>query len=221
MRKKRKFYVVIALLAALGLVLTSLTGAFTGIFGQQELGHPEPEWGLEEYLRYFQQQADALLKDLEDDPEDPIKLEYLADIYFEKGFLYGYLGDFEKSAIKIAQSFEVYQDALELNPDDIDLGIKTAMAAQYAGEHTVAEQIFKETQGKDPGHPNTYYVYGAFLHDTEDLEGAIQQWEAMLALEDDFDREKYPNVDPQNFVKAAELLEHVREQLEGEDEDDD
>lgn len=209
MRKKRKLYVVIALLAVAGLVITSFSGALAGLFaGSNPL--PGEEAGIEDYLDYFQGEVDGLLDDLEKDPLDLEKWETLADLYSEMGILYYYMGDSLNSMLKFAESHTAYETALELNPDSLDLAIKTAAAAQYAGNYQQAEDMYKELLAKDPGYPIAYVYYGILLYSMMDLEGAIQQFEAALALEEDFDPEEYPLVSPDIFATAAGFLEDAR-----------
>lgn len=213
MRKKRKLYVVIALLAVAGLVITSFSGALAGLFaGSNPV--PGEEAGIEDYLSYFQGEVDGLLDDLEKDPLDLEKWETLADLYSEMGILYYYMEDSLNSMLKFAESQTAYETALEINPDSLDLAIKTAAAAQYAGNYQQAEDMYRELLAKDPGYPISYVYYGILLYSMMDLEGAIQQFEAALDLEEDFDPEEYPLVSPDIFATAAGFLEDAQALLE-------
>lgn len=221
-RKRRKMYVIIALAAVAGLLLSTLgAGFFSDLLAG---GSPVPtdQWTLEDFVKSYESQAEALEKELEGNPGDPLKLEHLGDLYFELGHLYYFwMEDPLGGTLYFSLSFQNYQKARDIDDDSIDLAIKTAMSGQYVGEMAMAEEIYQDVIARDPENPVAYYYYGTLLMGTQDLEGAIETWEALLALEEGFDPEKYPHVELEVFLRGAENLARARASLEARENGDD
>jgi cytochrome c-type biogenesis protein CcmH/NrfG len=213
MRKKRKLYVVIALLAVAGLVLTSLTGLFTGLLA----GNGDDS--LQGYLRRYQQEVTSLEKELEKNPQDAQKMAELADLYSDMGELYFALEDSNKSILHFTKSLAAYQDAIELDKDNIDLKIKLAnLSAFVIGDTATAEEAYKDAMALDPEHPAGLLYYGLLLHRLGNVAGAVELWETLLVLEGSFDPEKYPGLETSIFATAASFLEQVQAHEEAEEE---
>lgn len=217
MRKKRKLYVAIALLAVVGLILTSLTGLFSGLLAGSD---PAPGDPVEDSLRMYERVAASLEKELKGSPDDAEKMEQLADIYFEMGSLYDYLQDPASSLLYFTKSLASYQNALKTIEDDNDLILKMSISAYYSGDFAVAEAGYKDVIARDPEHPGPYFYYGFLLFRDGNLDGAAEKWETLLELEESFDPEKYPGFDASIFANAASFLEQVRPLEEAEEEEE-
>jgi tetratricopeptide (TPR) repeat protein len=220
MRKKRKLYVIIALLAVAGLVLTSLTGLFTGLLAGNN------DDSLEGFLSRHQQEVASLEKELAKNPDDAKKMEKLADLYSDLGELYFALEDSGKSILHFTKSLATYQAAIEIDADNIDLKIKMAnLSAFVIGDFAAAEEAYKDAMALDPEHPAGILYYGLLLHRLGNVAGAVELWETLIELEKDFDPEKYPGLETSIFATAANFLEQVKANEEAkeeaeEDEDD-
>lgn len=217
MRKKRKLYVAIALLAVAGLIITSLTGLFTGL-----LAGNDPGDSLEDFLRTYERQVASLEKEVKNNPEDALKAEELADHYSDMGELYYGLEDPTKSILFFSKALATYQDALELDTDNNDLRIKMAnLAAFIIGDLALAEETYKDAMAQDPEHPAGLLYYGLLLHRLGNVAGAVELWETLLELEENFDQEKYPALETSIFATAATFLEQVKANEEAGEETED
>ncbi len=220
-RKNRKLYVVISLLAIVGLILTSVAGIFAGVgdlLSNSAQTRQEEGSDLQELIEGAKGSAVQLAEVLDDDPNNIFLLTELGSIYFQIGQLY-FMGqeDLDAGVKYFEQAVEVYKKILKLEPENVDIRIDMAVAAYYAGDNDLARETFKEAIAQDPGHPYAHFGYGFFLyHAMEDVTGAISSWEKVLELREGFDPEKYPTVDEGLFDSAANLLEQAIRLLEEE-----
>jgi len=97
----------------------------------------------------------------------------------------------------------LYSRALEVRPDMVNVRTDLGTALFYANRHDDAIAEFKRALELDPTHPQTLFNIGvAFLHGKNDVAGALQYWEKLVAL-----NPNYPQVE---LVK--EQIRVLREQ---------
>ncbi len=211
MRKNKKIYVIIALVAVVGLLLSSMIGLFEGLLQGNDVAEPNP---YQEMLSSYVHAANELEQQIEENPEDMAIFEQLADVYFVLGELSYYMQNPVDGDMYFGKAAEKYQDVLNEDESNHDLRIRMATAAFYSGNLGTAEEEYMEVMSRDPHHPEPYFYYGIVQYEQEDYEAAIESWEALMDLEKDFDPAQYETVDEVIFRTAAAYLEQVRMQLE-------
>ena len=88
-------------------------------------------------------------------------------------------------------SIGLYIRALEIRPDMVNVRTDLGTALFYANRHDDAIAEFKRALELDPTHPQTLFNIGvAFLHGKNDVPGALQYWEKLVAL-----NPNYPQVE--------------------------
>lgn len=221
MRKNRKLYVVISLVAIVGLVLTSVVGIFAGVGDfspapEQTRSAEGPD--LQETIAGIKVSAAQLAETLQDNPDDVFLLTELGNTYFHLGALY-FAGqeDLPAGLAFFEQAIEMYKKILELEPSNVAIRIDMALAAYRAGDNDLAGETFRKAIAQDQSHPYAHYGYAFFLYYAMgDAVGAITSLEKVLELREGFDPEKYPVVSDALFDAAANFLEHVTHSLEEE-----
>jgi tetratricopeptide (TPR) repeat protein len=102
------------------------------------------------------------------------------------------------------QAIEMYSQALDVRPDEVDLRTDLGTALFYDNRFDEAIAQFKRTLETKPNHPQALFNIGVVLvHGKNDLRGALQYWEKLV--------ESNPNYSQIGVVK--EQIRIVREQL--------
>ncbi|GAW93046.1 tetratricopeptide repeat protein [Calderihabitans maritimus] len=136
---------------------------------------------------------------------NPDNLEVLVDLgndHYDLGVIYaGELNQPEKAFEHFAKATEAYQKAISIDPENINVRVDLATAAFYSNQYDLAEEHFKKAIEQDPNFINARRNYGVFLAQARgDYEGAIAQWEAVLALNPSPDVRK----DFEELIKQAQ-----------------
>ncbi len=222
MRKNRKLYVVISLVAIVGLVLSSVVGIFAGVgdfspIPEQTRQEESPD--LQETITRVKVSAEQLAEALQNNPDNIFLLTELGNTYFHIGKLY-FVGqeDLLAGVASFEKAVEVYEKILAIEPGNVAILIEKALAAYHAGDNDLAGETFRKAIDQDPSHPYAHYGYAFFLYYAMgDAVGAISSLEKVLELREGFDPEKYPVVSEALFDAAANFLQHVTHSLEKEE----
>lgn len=123
---------------------------------------------------------------LKTNPEDLNTLLYLANSQFELGGKYLESNAEAEGTKQFNEAVATYQQALELDPANIEILTALATAAFYGGQYDLAETYYQKALAADPQFLPARRNYGLFLYYArQDVDGAIAQWEAALATKPD------------------------------------
>ena len=115
-------------------------------------------------------QIEAQYKDIiAKDPKNYDALVGLGNLYFDAG--------------QTEKSIEMYQKALEINPDDAN--VRTDMGTMYRkiGKVDEAIEAFRKSASIDPKHEQSRFNLGVSLYeDKKDIKGAADAWEELLKI---------------------------------------
>jgi cytochrome c-type biogenesis protein CcmH/NrfG len=113
------------------------------------------------------------------------------------------LGNMLYDAGRYADAIPVYQQAFALDPGNVNLSTDLGTAQWYAGRPDAALAQYAKSLAINPAHAQTLFNQGVVKKDgKQDLPGAIQSWEKLLATNPD-----YPE-----RAKVEQLLAQVRQQ---------
>lgn len=115
-------------------------------------------------------QIEAQYKDvIAKDPKNYEAIVGLGHLYFDTG--------------QPEKAIEMYQKALEINPNDAN--VRTDMGTMYRnlGNFDEAIEEFRKSASIDPKHEQSRYNLGVTLYqDKNDLKGAADAWEELLKI---------------------------------------
>lgn len=144
---------------------------------------------------------------LEKTPNDPRALAALGNARYDLGNIYLFsLGDEAQGKKWFTEAIDAYEKALAIDGKDPAVRTDMATAAFYAGQYDKAEEAYKRVIAENPGFAQAYFNYGVFLsHVRNDYQGAIANWEKVLAL----------NPDPETKAKVQTMINQSRAALGG------
>lgn len=200
---------IIASLAVIGLIATSVVPALLGFFG--EGGDYAEQDPIKLAINNSKEIATQLENAIEEDSDNVKTITELGHVYFQMGRLYLFdLEDGVNGSKYFEKAMETYGDALDLD-DDNDIRVDMGTAAYFSNNYDISEDAFQTAIEKDPDHPIAHFQYGILLYFGKgDIDSAIEKWEALLELEDNYDKTKYPFVNEVIFTTAAGLVEDAR-----------
>ena len=112
--------------------------------------------------------VERLQTELRNNPKNFEALVELANIHFDQR--------------NLEEAIRLYSSALEIRPDMVNVHTDLGTALFYANRHDDAIAEFKRSLELDPTHPQTLFNIGvAFLHGKNDVQGALQYWEKLVA----------------------------------------
>jgi tetratricopeptide (TPR) repeat protein len=119
-----------------------------------------------------QNQVQALKSVAEQRPSDPKPRVDLANMYFD--------------AEQYNEAITWYESAYALNPNDPNVSTDLGVAYYYTNQPDRAIAQFEKSLASDPKHTKTLLNVGIVkAFGKQDLNGAIQAWEQVIALEPD------------------------------------
>lgn len=135
-------------------------------------------------------------------PDNASLLVELGNARYDLGVLQLFdLGQEEEGKGVLAQAVTAYQQALDQDPNNVAVRVDMATAAFYCGQNDVARAGFEQALEIEPDYINAHLNYGVFLdHALGDPGAAVEQWEAVLAL----------NPDPETRARAETLINEAR-----------
>ena len=90
-------------------------------------------------------------------------------------------------AERFADAIPLYQKALQNSPTNVGVSTDLGTALWYTGKADEALAQFERSLAIDPSHPQTLYNVGIVkLHGKNDLRGALDAWEKLLAAHPDY-----------------------------------
>lgn len=124
------------------------------------------------------------------DPEDVASWIQLGHLYFDRN--------------AVQEAIAAYERALALQPDNAPVRTDLGVMYRRAGRPEDAVREFDRAIGIDPALENAHFNKGVvLLHDLDDRQGAIQAWEALLAIN--------PLAMAPNGQSVDELVTHYKE----------
>jgi cytochrome c-type biogenesis protein CcmH/NrfG len=106
---------------------------------------------------------------------------------------------------RFRQAIEYYQQALQLDPADVNVRTDLGTSFWYSGHPREAIEHFELALKTKPGYPQSLFNLGIVkLHGLNDPEGAVAAWEALLAA----------NPDYSDAPRVRTLLEQTRGMLQ-------
>ncbi|OWZ84749.1 tetratricopeptide repeat protein [Natranaerobius trueperi] len=220
MKPKKKALRKVALVAAVLFIASVALGA--GIGALDFLGgEPQHQVNIEqekEQLAHFEEEV-------KENSEDVGALMNLGQQQLFLGMIYAEQeNDLEKAETYFEKSQETYDDAIELDPENVDLLVDKASAAFYLNEVEKAEGLLSEALEIEPEHNEALYMYSNYLAYIEaDFEAAIEKLETALDSKDltDHNREQYEMMIEQYEVMNESTEENIEQQLDVEEEQED
>lgn len=200
-KNKVPIYILVFLIVG-GLILSSLIAVFANPNRRETIDYKSQIKQLNDTVAQYKEQ-------LAETPDNVSLLTKLANAYYNLAILYSLTEESEKATESFGEAMDTYGKALELEPENVNLRVDRAVAASYAGEADVAEAEFQKAIELDPQHALARYQYGVFLYYVADKpEEALAQWEEVIALENEENKE---------LVEAARSwVSAVKAQLENE-----
>jgi tetratricopeptide (TPR) repeat protein len=105
-------------------------------------------------------------------PDDASPRVSLGDLYFE--------------AQRFEEAIEWYDQALALNPADVDAGTNLGVSYYYSDQTERAIETFERSLEVDPSHQRALLSLGIVkAFGLQDLDGAIVVWERVVAIAPD------------------------------------
>jgi tetratricopeptide (TPR) repeat protein len=119
-------------------------------------------------------QNEANLKSiLSSNPKDLDTLIRLGNLYYDNS--------------KFREAIEYYGKALEIDPNDVDVRTDRGSCYWSLGDADAAIGEFQKSLKVNPSHGQTLYNLGiVYLHGKNDMEGARNAWQKLLATNPDF-----------------------------------
>jgi cytochrome c-type biogenesis protein CcmH/NrfG len=108
-----------------------------------------------------------LEKKTKESPDDAAAWTSLGNLYFDTG--------------NHQKAITAYTRSLELNPNNADVITDLGVMYRRSGESKKAIELFDKAANIDPKHEAALFNKGIVLmHDLNDLDGAIQAWQALV-----------------------------------------
>ena len=146
-------------------------------------GEPSQQQDVEDVLRT---RIDSLKTDIQANPENADLIIQLGNAYYDLGRVWYGKGFDQAAASQFAEAVKMYQRALAVVPDNLDVIVNMATAAFFSNDKDTAKRAYEKAIALDPKHLIARYNYGVFLLEAMgDSKGAIEQWEAALAAQPD------------------------------------
>ncbi len=187
LRKNNKIiFLVFTPILAVGLVLSftiwsspQASGGATGSNQTQAPQGGDAVKGMLTDIRQFEQALKAA-------PDNPTMLVNLGNKSYDLGVQYFGLQQVEDGVKYLTKATEAYKKALEIGEPDANVATDLATAAFYSNQYDLADEYFNKALEIDPEHLTAKRNYGVFLMEAmQNYDKAIQQWEAVLALNPD------------------------------------
>ena len=132
---------------------------------------------------------DAMVQQVEKDPENVPLQTALGDEYFDAGMTAQMVEPTEMQE-NFSKAVEAYQKVLETDKNP-DIMVNLATAAFYSEDIELAEKSYQEALEINPDSLNGLINYGLFVaYAKQDLTGAIEQWQKALPLAQSSDKEQ-------------------------------
>lgn len=183
-KKNKLFYLILAIVLSVGLV-----GSFA-IWSSPDVSQNNiskenqqaPEDGQIAEPQTLLAEVEKCEKLLQNDPGNQETLLQLGRTRYYLGNYYLNSNEMEKAIPHFRQAVSVFQQAMEKDPQNVDLRIDLGTAAFLSGQEQIAEQNFQKAIELDPSSADAHYKYGIFLMQKKDFAGAIKQWNTVLEL---------------------------------------
>lgn len=115
----------------------------------------------------------ALLKKVEEKPDDPLIWAQLGNLYFDTG-------NYEKA-------IRAYNKSLEFDPSNPDVTTDLGIMYRRTGQLAEAVKSFKKAREINPTHEMAAFNMGiVFYYDMQNVDGAIDIWKELLNQNPDF-----------------------------------
>lgn len=181
-RKNKTLIYVVVVLAASGLLVSSVLGAFAGNWAQSP-GQGQSSQNYEAYIADMENQISQLEDSLEVSPENVYLLTQLGNSYYQLGLLYNASLKEEETKASFASALEPYGKALELQPEDVDIRVDRAVSAFWSDNYDIAEEEFEKAIETNSTHAKAHFNYGIFLYFARNnTAGAIEMWQRVIEL---------------------------------------
>ncbi len=141
--------------------------------GAMPAGMPTPD-----QLRHMaDKQAEPILAQLKERPNDPDLLYKLGNLYYD--------------AQQFPEAVKYYQASLKINPKSPDVRTDLATAYHFMGESDKAISEYDEVLKLDPKHANALFNEGMVKwQDKMDAKGAIASWKHLLERNPDYPKKE-------------------------------
>jgi cytochrome c-type biogenesis protein CcmH/NrfG len=159
---------------------------------------PSPE----QMKRMAEKQAEPLLTQLKNTPDDPKLLYQVGNIYYDTQ--------------QYPEAIQYYQQSLAKDPKAADVRTDMATAYFYTGDPDKALAEINTVLRQDPKHANALFNQGMYLWKGKmDINGAVASWKKLLAANPNYEHrdqveafiaqaEKHANIKPgQKTTKPA------------------
>lgn len=144
---------------------------------------------LEQMKHMADKQAEPLLTQLKNKPNDPALLVQIGDVY--------------KSAHQFKEAADYYGKSLEGNPKDVAVRTDMASCLFYSGDPDRALAQLEQSLQYDPADANTLFNLGVIkLRGKKDPKGALVAWEQLL--------EKNPKLDARKKTEVQKLIAEAK-----------
>ncbi|MBT9141092.1 MAG: NADH peroxidase [Dehalococcoidia bacterium] len=179
-KNKIMVYIVIAI-AGGGLVLSSILAAF--LPGNMVRSSNRPALNDENYIADLERRIAQFKANLEQSPDNFYLLANLGHAYFDLGRVHARVTGNEKAVETYVQAVEVYQRALLVNPDDVDVRVNLAIMAFWSDKLDLAQEQFNKAIELNPNHAKAHYSHAVFLYfGRNNPTGAIESWNKVIEL---------------------------------------
>lgn len=144
---------------------------------------------LEQMKHMADKQAEPLLTQLKDKPNDPALLVQIGDVY--------------KSAHQFKEAADYYGKSLEANPNDVAVRTDMASCLFYSGDPDRALAQLEQSLQYDPADANTLFNLGVIkLRGKKDVKGALVAWQQLL--------DKNPKLDARKKTEVQKLIAEAK-----------
>ena len=144
---------------------------------------------LEQMKHMADKQAEPLLTQLKNKPNDPALLVQIGDVY--------------KSAHQFKEAADYYGKSLESNPKDVAVRTDMASCLFYSGDPDRALAQLEQSLQYDPADANTLFNLGVIkLRGKKDAKGALVAWQQLL--------EKNPKLDARKKTEVQKLIAEAK-----------
>jgi cytochrome c-type biogenesis protein CcmH/NrfG len=154
-----------------------------GMGGMSANQQPSPE----QLKHMAEKQAEPLLAELKNKPNDPQLLYNIGNIYYDTQ--------------NYPEAISYYEQSLKANPNAPDVRTDMATAYFYSGDSDKALAEISLVLKQNPTHANALFNQGMILWKGKmDINGAVTAWKKLLATNPNYDRK----ADVEAFITQAE-----------------
>lgn len=140
-----------------------------------------------------EKQAEPLLAQLKNTPNDPQLLYNLGNVYYDTG--------------QYPDAIKYYEQSLVQNPNATDVRTDMAVAYFYTENVDKALSEIQVVLKQDPKHANALFNQGMFLWKGRmDVAGAIASWKKLLEVSPNFER----RAEVETFIAQAEKHANIK-----------